>query len=98
MERFTTQNTQDDENFSFLEYSGGDTQASQYDYNDFSLESQQTNTLLDGSQSHFVEPDLSGVGVDELDAFQDLAIVERELEHACRYMISLGNFDQILIL
>ncbi|CAB4425091.1 unnamed protein product [Rhizophagus irregularis] len=85
MERFTTQNTQDDENFSFLEYSGGDTQASQYDYNDFSLESQQTNTLLDGSQSHFVEPDLSGVGVDELDAFQDLAIVERELEHACRY-------------
>lgn len=97
MERFTTQNTQDDENFSFLEYSGGDTQASQYDYNDFSLESQQTSTLLDGSQSHFVEPDLSGVGVDELDAFQDLAIVERELEHACRYMISLGNFDQIML-
>jgi hypothetical protein len=94
MDRFATQNTQDEENFSFLEYSGGDTQASQYDYNDFSLESQQTNALLDGSQSHFVEPDLSGVGVDELDAFQDLSIVERELEHACRYIINLSILDQ----
>ena len=91
-----TPNTQDEENFSYLEYSGGDTQASQYDYNGFSLESQQTNTLLDDSQSHFVEPDLSGVGVDELDAFQDLAIVERELEHACRYIIILVIFDQSL--
>ena len=85
--RFSGINTQDDENFSYLEYTGGDTQASQYDYNDIdsTLSSQQTNPYHDGSQSQFVEPDLSGVGIDELDSFRDLAILEKELPgHACR--------------
>jgi hypothetical protein len=80
-------NTQDDENFSYLEYTGGDTQASQYDYNDIdsTLSSQQTSAYHDGSQSQFVEPDLSSVGVDELDSFRDLSILEKELPgHACR--------------
>ncbi|CAG8486864.1 9789_t:CDS:10, partial [Acaulospora colombiana] len=85
MDRFNPQNTQD-ENFSYLEYSGGDTQASQYDYNDFSIDStlnsQHTNNLIDGSQSQFVEPDLTGVGVDEIDPFQDLTTVEAP-DHAC---------------
>ncbi|CAG8735825.1 316_t:CDS:2, partial [Gigaspora rosea] len=81
MDRFNAQNTQDD----FLEYSGGDTQASQYDYNEFSLDSTlNSQQTLDGSQSQFIEPDLTGV--DEIDPFQDLTIVERELpDHACRY-------------
>nr|CAG8560345.1 6008_t:CDS:10 [Entrophospora candida]CAG8610265.1 4103_t:CDS:10 [Entrophospora candida] len=88
--RFHTQNTQEDENFSFLEYSGGDTQATDYDYNDFSVDStlasQQSSNLLNGSQNQFVEPDLSGVVGDELDSFQSLNIIERGLpEHACRY-------------
>ncbi|CAJ0892943.1 3249_t:CDS:2 [Entrophospora sp. SA101] len=71
--RFHTQNTQEDENFSFLEYSGGDTQATDYDYNDFSVDStlasQQSSNLLNGSQNQFVEPDLSGVVGDELDSY-----------------------------
>ncbi|KAK9766604.1 ATP-dependent RNA helicase [Basidiobolus ranarum] len=48
-----------DADFSYLEF-GGDTQGSQYDYQDFTLNSQ-LNTQLDGGDgtSKFVEPELS---------------------------------------
>ncbi|CAG8464750.1 11326_t:CDS:10 [Ambispora leptoticha] len=89
MSHFTEINTQEEERFSFVEFPGGDTQASQYDYSGFTesaLNSQQVDDLNEGTQSHFVEPDMSGVAIDELDGFQDLAVVDKELhDHACRY-------------